>query len=134
MSSSITNDKTSQVARFALDALAQRNNLIGHNLANVDTPGYRAQQVDFSAALRRATRPSGELGLVSTHAAHLSPENPASTVQVSLRQGGSLRADGNNVDIDVELSEMAETGISYQALSQLVGKKLGLLKYLASGR
>jgi flagellar basal-body rod protein FlgB len=50
------------------------------------------------------------------------------------RTGGSMRADGNNVDIDVELMEMTETGIAYQALTQAASKKLALLKSIAMAR
>ena len=45
-----------------------------------------------------------------------------------------MRLDGNNVDIDLEMSQMAETSIQYQSLTQLVSKKLALLKSIAIGR
>jgi flagellar basal-body rod protein FlgB len=134
MSDPILSDRALEIARRALDGLALQQEIIGHNLANVDTPGYRAQSLDFQSALRRALSRSQGLELQATHPAHLAAASRADEPRVSLRAGGSLRADGNNVDIEVELSQMAETGIAYQAITQLVSKKFLLLKNIVSGR
>jgi flagellar basal body rod protein FlgB len=83
--------------------------------------------------LLRALRAAGSGSVEATHPAHLGKLSPAGGFQVVSRSG-ALRADGNNVDIDVELGQMAETGLRYQALTQTVSKKLLLLKNLASGR
>lgn len=134
MSDPILPDRALDIARKALDGLARQQEVIGHNLANVDTPGYRAQNVDFQSALRRALNNAQGVELQTTHPAHLRGAQGAEGVKIGLRTGGSLRADGNNVDIDVELSQMAETGIAYQAITQLVSKKFLLLKNILSGR
>lgn len=139
MTDSITSDRALRAAQFALDGLSTQQELIGQNLANVDTPGYRAQTADFQATLRQALdNGSGGLSPVSmqvTQAGHQRPSaGETNPIQFSMRQGGSVRADGNNVDIDVELSQMAETGIQYQAISQLVSKKLLMLKNIINGR
>ncbi len=134
MSDPILPDRSLEIARKALDGLALQQEVIGHNLANVDTPAYRAQSVDFQSALRRALNPSPRVEMRTTHPAHQTGTQDAAQVKIGLRAGGSLRADGNNVDIDVELSQMAETGIAYQAITQLVSKKFLLLKNIVSGR
>jgi len=134
MADPILSDRALLAAQMALDGLALRQELIGHNLANVDTPGYRAQTVDFQSALRRALDKTSRLDLKTTNVAHQAAPNRVDRVLITHRKGGVLRADGNNVDIDVELSQMAETGIHYNALTTLVSKKLLLLKNIASGR
>jgi flagellar basal-body rod protein FlgB len=134
MGDSITSDRAMRTAQAALDGLAVAQEMIGHNLANVDTPGYRAQSVDFQTSLRRALGKEAGISLQTTNSGHQVSLQRPDRVLISERPGGSTRADGNNVDIDVELSQMAETGISYQAISQLVSKKLVLMKYIASGR
>jgi flagellar basal-body rod protein FlgB len=139
MTDSITNDRAIRTAAAALDGLSRQQELVGQNLANVDTPGYRAQSADFQTALRRALHEEARPGLKAaalevTQPGHIAAQDQPDGIQLSLRQGGSLRADGNNVDIDVELSQMAETGIQYHAMTQLVSKKLILLKNLVSGR
>lgn len=134
MPDSIVSDRTMRAVQFALDGLTKQQETIGHNLANVDTPGYRAKTLDFKSTLRRAIHTSEAVSLQTTHAAHLASPNRLGSVNIVSRKGGTLRADGNNVDIEVELSQMAETGIHYQALSQLASKKLILLREIASRR
>ena len=136
MSDPIFSDPAILTAQSALDGLALRQDAIGRNLANVDTPGYKAQEINFESALKRAENGLNGLALQITNAAHLTglKSDPAALGLVTLRQGGSARADGNNVDVDQELSQMAETGIRFQALTQLVSKKLLLLKSIATGR
>jgi flagellar basal-body rod protein FlgB len=123
----------------ALNGLALRQQVISRNLANVDTPGYEAQGVTFETALQNAQSSTASVPAVPlsvTKPAHLvgvvtPPRDP---VGVELRQGGTKRADGNNVDVDVELTQMAETGIRYQALSQLLTKKYQNLRSIIQGR
>lgn len=133
MSNSLFNDNATMVSKIALNGLSTRQQLISRNVANIDTPGYRAQQLDFESVLRKAAQPDTQLRMASTHGAHLaSPSRvSASSFAVSYRPGGSFRADGNNVDIDTELLEMSQTGIQYQAVSQSLTKKLALLNTIA---
>jgi flagellar basal-body rod protein FlgB len=114
----------------ALNGLALRQQVISRNLANVDTPGYQAQSVTFEGALQSAQKSTTTQTLPAVQLAVTKPAHlvgvvtpPREPVGVELRQGGTQRVDGNNVDIDVELTQMAETGIRYQALSQLITKK-----------
>jgi len=131
----LLNTATLRTLNQALDGLAQRQQAISGNLANVDTPGYQAATVDFETALQRAEGTDHRLALTSTHAGHLaSPSTTGPGAQLLARTGGSTRADGNNVDVDQELLELSTTGIQYQALSQLISKKLLLLKSIATGR
>jgi flagellar basal-body rod protein FlgB len=134
MSSSFVIDKTMQAAKTALDGLSQRQSTISRNIANIDTPGYQAQTVNFEQALNKALKPtSTTLGMNLTHDAHLvAPQHEANFMTISNRPGGSRRVDGNNVDLDVELTDMAETGIVYQAVTAAVKKKFELLKTIAS--
>lgn len=136
MTDSIISDKAMRAAQAALDGLAMQQELIGQNLSNVDTPGYKAQTVDFQSALRRALNTEtgpGKVEMATTNSAHLASPDRVDQAQVSLRKGGSVRADGNDVDIDVELTQMTEAGIQYQAITQLVSKKFLLLKNIVSG-
>lgn len=136
MTDPLLNDKAIQSASYALDGLAKRQGVIADNLANIDTPGYRAKNVEFESALRAAVAGGdNELKLAQTASGHLaSPAAAAPAMQVKSRVGGALRADGNSVDIDVELTQMSETGIRYMALSQTISKKFLLMKTIIQGR
>ena len=131
---SIVNDPAMSVAQRALDGLALKQQVISRNIANVDTPGYQAQTVDFESALRRAQNTGGTLALAATNSRHLGLADPVSNVQAQLllRQGGSERADGNDVNIDDEMVDMSQTGVQYQAMTELVSAKLALLRNLTN--
>ena len=133
MSDPFVSDNTINAARMALNGLSLREEVIGRNVANVDTPGYQAQQVDFESALGNAIGGGSSLKMAVTDPAHLLPQSQSTGAQVSARPGGSERADGNDVDIQVELAQMTETGVRYEALTDLLSKKLSLLKSIAGG-
>lgn len=131
MSDSLFTDSATRAAKLALDGLSLRQQAISHNLANIDTPGYQAQTVNFEETLKHLVDRDGSLPMTVTNAAHqLSPSQDA-RFSVSLRPGGTFRADQNNVDVDVEMTDMSEVGIQYQAVSQAISQKLLLLKTLA---
>lgn len=132
--SSLFSDNSIQAAKMALDGLSKRQQLIGRNIANIDTPGYRAQEISFESAIKNALKNHGQIQLATSHPGHLKLTGPQAFYQTKDRSGGTARADENNVDIDVELSQMTETGIQYQAVSQEVSKKLALLKTIAMSR
>lgn len=135
MTDLLFSDPAYQVAKLALQGLAQRNEVIAQNIANVDTPGYRALEADFESTLRRAMQKDGNLPLKNTRENHMQGSETDFTrfIQISQKSGGTLRADGNNVDIDQELASQTETGLRYQAISQVVSKKLNLLKSISQG-
>jgi flagellar basal-body rod protein FlgB len=109
----------------ALDGLAQRQQAIAGNIANVDTPGYQRRDVDFESSLR-ANMGGGNYGLAQFDA----PSEPS---LLSLGTGasartGTTRNDGNNVDIDYEMTQLAETSLRYELLSQAAGARFGELQ------
>ena len=127
-------DSAMQTLAAGLDGLALRRDVISRNIANVDTPGYHAQTVLFEDTLQKAQSGQQAMAMEVTHAAHLAVPSQTSLMRVEARTGGSARADGNNVDVDVELAQMSETDVRYQALSTLISKKLALLKTIAQSR
>ena len=131
MSDSLFSDISSLTAKAALNGLSLRQQAISRNIANIDTPGYQAQTVEFQDTLTRLVDTNSLLPLKITDEAHLTTAESDSLFLSTLRPGGTLRADQNNVDIDVEMADMSEAGIQYQAVSQAVSKKLLLLKTLS---
>ena len=131
MSDSLFSNISSLTAKAALTGLSLRQQAISRNIANIDTPGYQAQTVNFQQALARLMDNNVLLPMKTTDEAHLTTAESKPFLTTSLRPGGTLRADHNNVDIDVEMADMSEAGIQYQAISQAVSKNLLLLKTLA---
>lgn len=99
----------------AADASWTRETLIANNIANVDTPGYKRQDIDFQSVLKE------ELGNYK----YMNLDQKMSSVKLSNlnaevytdHSSYSYRLDGNNVDIDTEQVELASEQIKYQALT-----------------
>jgi flagellar basal-body rod protein FlgB len=132
MTDPVFGDSALNTASKAMDGLSYRRNVISQNVANVDTPGYHALEMNFESELQRSMSSSPKLNMTLSNSKHqLSKDDASGPYQAKLRSGGTERADGNNVDIDTELMQMTETGIRYSALTTAVSKKLSLLKNIA---
>lgn len=129
MGGRILADRTLALMGHSLDRLSKAQQVIGHNIANVDTPQYRAKTLSFDASLENAMGASSPLALARTHAGHLEPGAPALLEpRVVERDNPNMRIDGNTVDINQEMVELVETGLKYRAVAQLASKRLALLK------
>ncbi|WP_456449826.1 flagellar basal body rod protein FlgB [Hydrogenimonas sp.] len=119
----------------ALDYRATREDLISSNIANVDTPGYRARDIDFEEILaekrgRIFSENSRELRMARTNARHLPParEEERSGGTLFFRDGHLARNDGNTVDLDVETTEMAKNTVMYNALVAALKKDSAIFR------
>lgn len=120
-----------QFHQTALTLRAQRQDLLASNIANADTPQYKARDIDFAAALngalgKTATRPA----LATTSASHQQGAGPAgpggSPLQYRTIQQGSI--DGNTVDMDAERNQFTDNAIRYEASVMFVTSQIkGLL-------
>jgi len=108
----------------ALKLRARRAELLGANIANADTPGFQARDMDFAAALR-AAQDGGELR--RSHQLHLAVGNAdAGNPEYRIPQQPS--ADGNTVDPQLEKSAFAENSVAYQIELEFLGSRFrGLL-------
>jgi flagellar basal-body rod protein FlgB len=124
----------------SLDVRLQRHNVLAGNLANVDTPGYKAKDIDFQAALNEINAPeAGEGSLATTATGHMDASGRVVTAgkrntEVPVVEASSARPglDGNGVDMDRTMAALAENGMQYNAGARAVSKKLALLKYVAN--
>ncbi len=104
----------------ALDVRVQRQQLIASNIANADTPNYKARDLDFRAALDAALQPAAsqgaDRGMARTVQGHLAGSQPAAGGGALLyRQTVQASVDGNSVDIDVERAQFADNALRYEA-------------------
>ena len=127
-------DTTIGTAATWLQRLSQRQQATSNNIANIDTPGYKRQTVNFETELKRAVS-RGASSLVTTDPRHIALSTP-------LRSGlgidptqllTSSRLDGNNVDIDSEMLNLADTQMRYTAASNVISSKLKTLRTVISG-
>ncbi|NPV25916.1 MAG: flagellar basal body rod protein FlgB [Firmicutes bacterium] len=110
----------------ALDGTARRHQVIVNNIANVDTPGYKRSTVRFEEELKVALQSGGKLPLVVTHPCHFRSNLTLADIkpQIISEYQTSIRNDGNNVDIDAEMGELAKNSLLYQALVQQYNNQL----------
>ena len=145
-------DPTQRVLSGALTGLSTRQALIAGNIANIDTPGFRPQSIDFEAALQSAmadggsattatTATSGTLraptagmsaavGMQRTDSRHFSGL-AASGQPGSLGAStfdGSIRNDTNTVDLESEMTALAESQLKFSAVANLLSGRLGMLR------
>jgi flagellar basal-body rod protein FlgB len=102
-----------------LDASAMRHRVIAHNVANVNTPGYKRQEVVFEDALAQALA---------------SPGTPQRVTPTVVEADGPERQDGNTVDIDREMGDLTKNGLLYQAVAQIVASRLAAMRSAVTGR
>lgn len=104
-----------------LQAAALRHEVISDNIANVNTPRFKKKNVIFEELLAKELMPAdpGKLEMVRTHDRHL-PEPPQSrraTAVIQLEDTDTMRVDGNNVDVDLEMANLAKNQLYYNALA-----------------
>ena len=112
----------------ALDLRAHRQQVLASNIANADTPYYKARDFDFKAAFAEAMgrqAADGHLALSRTHDGHLPLASGAlAGVNLQYRTEHQSAVDGNTVDMDVERAQIADNALQYQMLTQFVTQKL----------
>ena len=112
----------------AADGAWARNTAIANNIANVDTPGYKRQDVSFEEQLRHALKASKYPSLDSKVAEanlHLNRLNPRTYTDIP---NWSYRIDKNNVDIDTENVELASNQIKYNGITNSIDSEFANLK------
>jgi flagellar basal-body rod protein FlgB len=119
-------DAVSQVLATALDGVTLRQSVIADNIANVDTPGFRATSVDFETQLKAAIsdgtflREQGAAGTDDVTATTIPTDTP-------------VGANGNNVDLRKETMAAVQSQFQYQILTRAVNDRFNLVKTAVAG-
>ncbi len=121
---------TYNLLKTAMTVSSTRANLISSNIANVNTDNYKAKKIEFESDLKKAIG-KNQFGLTTTHANHFG--NPASIrPQVTQNNQASLKENGNNVDLDVEMVNQATNGLYYQALTAQMNGRLKMMNFVTT--
>ena len=115
----------------ALMLKARRAEVLGSNLANADTPNFKARDLDFRAALQQAQ--SSGFELQTTHHRHLPAANKRHYPELLYRIPEQPSVDGNTVDSRVEQAEFAENALEYQASLTFLSKKFNGMRAAIKG-
>jgi len=114
----VVNDRTMMLLERGLDMSSMRHSAVSNNIANANTPGYKRRDVPFETVMREAasggfTESDGMRGLERV---------------MNVDSGRINRNDGNNVDIDYEMTLLAENSVIYNALARQLSQKISLLR------
>jgi flagellar basal-body rod protein FlgB len=113
----------------ALDLYQARHTVLAENIANSETPGYRARDVEFQDVLSTALQPPDPQA----------PGDPASLdagpvhVEPTLDRNATIKPDGNSVALDVQVGRLSENAFKIQALTQILSSRYEGLKRVIDG-
>ena len=128
MLNSILSSPRVTVLEQALSASSLRQKVISNNIANVNTPGYKKSEVLFEDMLQNVMN-SDKMPMLQTNDRHLPLQQAAiPTPKVNVIGNTSIRTDGNNVDIDVEMADLAKNSIYYNAVVQQLSSYFSTIK------
>ena len=128
-------DKTIKSLSAAMQMRQLRQNVISANVANAETPEYRAKKMDFEGALKRAIDLEDLGRMHVSHGEHfLMGQGAIGRVRADVYDNPEINYtnDGNTVDLEKEMAALNENSILYDAATKLINKKLAALKYVAS--
>jgi len=130
ISASSTSDATYDLLKKSLDASALRGKVIANNIANINTKNYKELSVSFEDTL------NGNMNadtLKTDNSKHIQTASASGEISVQRDENTSMRQDGNNVDIDLEMSNQAANELMYDALVSQVNSKISLTSYVVGG-
>ncbi|MBL0423324.1 flagellar basal body rod protein FlgB [Ramlibacter sp. AW1] len=119
----------------ALELLARRQQVLAANIANADTPGYQARDIDFAATLAQAQGgPNAPGRLVATATRHLQPHGGAPQADLLYRQAEQPALDGNTVDLDRERASFADNALRYEATVRFINSNVRTMLSAITGQ
>lgn len=107
----------------ALQLRARRAEVLASNMANADTPHYKARDIDFSAVLNSARNPESQLRTTSQHHIKSIASDP-SRAELKYRWPYQPSLDGNTVETEVEQAQFADNAVQYQAAFTLLNGRI----------
>jgi len=130
--------ETISILEKSLNLRSKRHQVLSTNIANMDTPNYKAFELVIEEELNKPPGHTSGIQLARTDERHL-PISPRSRDDVELKQAEppefTLRGDGNTVDIDKTMGDLAENTLLYKTLAQMISKKfLGLKNVIQGGK
>lgn len=128
-------EKAFGVHEPALITQSRRAQILAANIANSDTPKYKARDIDFTAALETAiAHPKGQRPLAATNSRHIQPPGYAFGHEVLYRHPQQPSIDGNTVETETEMSEYTENSVRYMASLRFLTGKIQSLKSAIKGQ
>lgn len=113
-----------------LDASSLRSKVIANNIANINTKGYKKYSVSFEETLNKSM---DDLNMKTTDERHINAVPDSGEVRIEQDTSSSMREDGNNVDIDLEMANQAANTLMYNAMISQINNRLSNERYIITG-
>lgn len=123
-------DQTMNTLENSLNYSTTKNKAISNNIANIDTPNYKAQDVSFQSLLQEA---ADNLELKNTDVKHFRKTNDSSSHHIKTKTDTIFNHNGNNVDIDKEMADLAENQIFHRSLIDRMNGKFQTIQNVVRG-
>ncbi len=121
----------------SLNQRLKRSEVISGNIANAETPGFRALGYDFEEQLASTAHLDSKLSMQVSSLKHFRSGNTTADGNIKpdvyIKPQESIGQDGNTVDVDDEMARMAQNQILYRSAVEIVNRKVGMLKYAING-
>ncbi len=127
------------LAEKSLDFVSRATRISSSNIANADTPGFKARKLEFEGEMAKAISSGENLsvgagGMAKTDLRHLPVTDIAKVRAIESRRATAEKLDGNSVDLDKEITSLADLNIKYSIYTTIAGKELGRLNSAISLR
>jgi flagellar basal-body rod protein FlgB len=122
-------DKALDVHARALDVRSRRVEVLARNIANADTPHYKAQDIDFRSVLNNVRQDP----MVATQKAHFNQADPESPNGVMYRIPFNVSFDGNTVELNIEQAQYGKAAADYQATLQFIEQRVSSIRKALKG-
>ena len=118
-------DQTPLVLKKGMDFQSARNLMISTNVSNMETPDFKAHDINFEKQLQEYIKSGDQLQMKSTHSKHFGPSNEGLKTMdpQPFELTDPSKSNGNNVNVDKEMGKLAENQILYTAFIQLMMKR-----------
>ena len=128
-------DSYLQTQQAALQLRAKRQEVLAANIANADTPGYKARDFEFKAAFQNALSNPTSGDMRTSHSRHMQAQGSQDIFGAPMLYRGEQQSsiDGNTVNMDTEMSEFTDNALRYQAALTFMQKRIELMRNAIQG-
>jgi len=125
-------DHTFQVLETSLNGSTARQNTIAHNMSNINTPGFKQFLVNVEEQIANLQSKFGPLPLKINSPKHIGNDANMSEFEIERDTSPALRADGNNVNLEEQMTAMVKNDVYFNGALNQVNKKIAMKKYVIS--
>jgi len=127
MTDKLSLNKTFNVLENAMNVSKQRHSLLVSNVANLDTPGFKAKDLDFKAAMSKALNASQRMDLIKTDSWHMGPPAKAINSADIVEEEGEWNG-YNWMNVDQVMTKLTENNLIYKTSAEALLRKIALMK------